>query len=735
MKRPVTKLRHAMTLLPLLALSLTGCGGGSGGGGGTPPPTSPPVARFAYVANSADDTISVFIANNTTGQLRHHGYALTGDGPNSLTIDPSGEFAYTTNTNSTDISLFTINSLSGELTPSLCDRVNTNLTCGTGGGTPVSLAFNPNGLLAYVANQVSDTLTVHSMDLSDGSLSSAVAVQNPIDTNPSTGPRKILLHPDGDVLYVVHDGSDDIGIYDISATDGTLLEKAVGSPVSSGGTLAMDMVITPDGQNAYVVNRTSGHLGVFTVDGSGLLAANGSPVDTGLSPHALAVDSTGQWLYMISREASGTVSVFEIQTDGTLLQINCNGTTQRCPVGDTPESITVDTTGQFISVTNGVDNTASLFTINQTTGELTDSRTLSARSAPGALAYLADPAEATITPRFAYVANRNGNSISSFTIDSSDGTLTGIGPSPVTAGLTPSSVTADPSGRFVYATNSASNDVSGYTIDTNNGSLTQMGASPFSLIPSFGPQSISVEPSGRFAYTANASDSISAFSINQNNGALTLESGLSTASTDPIAISVDPTGRFAYVANTSPTDSVSAFSIAADTGALTSIGTIAAGSAPNDVAIDPSGRFVYVANVGIASYNISAYSIDSTTGALTEIPGSPFPAGSAPFSITVDPLGQFVYVANQSSQSVTRYIIDPISGELTAGSTTVSTGLNNPQSITAEPSGGYVYVANGGANSISGYTIDATTGDLSSIGTAATTGSFPQSIVTTATVQ
>ena len=46
-------------------------------------------------------------------------------------------------------------------------------------------------------------------------------------------------------------------------------------------------------------------------------------------------------------------------------------------------------------------------------------------------------------------------------------------------------------------------------------------------------------------------------------------------------------------------------------------GTIAAGASPSSVAVDPSGKFAYVANAD--SGNVSMYTIDATTGALTLI--------------------------------------------------------------------------------------------------------------------
>ena len=63
----------AAIFLPLL-LALVACGGdGEGDGGGPPPPTSD-VPRFAYVANSNDNTVSIYTVNASTGRLRANGY-------------------------------------------------------------------------------------------------------------------------------------------------------------------------------------------------------------------------------------------------------------------------------------------------------------------------------------------------------------------------------------------------------------------------------------------------------------------------------------------------------------------------------------------------------------------------------------------------------------------------------------------------------------------------------------
>jgi len=53
------------------------------------------------------------------------------------------------------------------------------------------------------------------------------------------------------------------------------------------------------------------------------------------------------------------------------------------------------------------------------------------------------------------------------------------------------------------------------------------------------------------------------------------------------------------------------------------------------------GQFVYVANA--SSNNVSGYTINPTTGALTAISGSPFAAGRFPTSMAVDPTAKSLY--------------------------------------------------------------------------------------------
>src|SRR5574341_1708992 len=94
MKRQMIAILIGMMLSITASLILSPCGGGGGGGffsptgggtsgGGTSGAAYP---RFAYVANSNDDTVSMYTVNSGTGQLRHNGYVLAGTNPHLSSV-------------------------------------------------------------------------------------------------------------------------------------------------------------------------------------------------------------------------------------------------------------------------------------------------------------------------------------------------------------------------------------------------------------------------------------------------------------------------------------------------------------------------------------------------------------------------------------------------------------------------------------------------------------------------
>jgi YVTN family beta-propeller protein len=315
----------------------------------------------------------------------------------------------------------------------------------------------------------------------------------------------------------------------------------------------------------------------------------------------------------------------------------------------------------------------------------------------------------TAAPQYAYAANQNANTLSTYTIGVG-GVLTANGTVPT--GQEPNAVVEDPAGRYVYVANWIDNTLSEYTIGTG-GSLTAIGT----VATGANPASIAVDPTSSYVYVANlAASTVSQYTIGAA-GALT-PIGTLASGNGPACLTVDPTGPYVYVANQN-SDNVSQYTIGAG-GVLSFSATVAAGNFPQSVAVDPSGRYAYVANYNDGT--ISQYTI-GMGGTLTGI--GTVPAGNSPESLTVAPNGQFVYAANHGDNTVSEYQIGP-GGALTVIGT-IAAG-SGPWFITIDASGRYVYVANFNDSTVSEYTVGAS-GALTFIGTVAT-GSGPNAFDT-----
>lgn len=342
------------------------------------------------------------------------------------------------------------------------------------------------------------------------------------------------------------------------------------------------------------------------------------------------------------------------------------------------------------------------------------------------------PGEGIAPPRFAYAVHSNVDSVSGYSVDPVTGKLTTMGVVPWVTGSTPVCIAVDPLVRYAYVANSGSDNLSIFSIGDPSGVLT---SAALPVATGDRPMSVAVDPQGRYVYVANeGDDTISAYTRSTVTGLLTPITGSpfslpSSADIAPRSIAVDPTGKFVYVANwganTSPS-TISMFSI--DTagtgsltpGALTGVGSIAAGARPNLITVSPSGKHVYVTNE--TGDSVMVYSIANlATGGLNYIGFVSVP-GSTPTGISIDPNNKYAYVANRSTGIIGAYSIGQGGGgigqltAITGGSVTITTPASpGPTAVATDPSGKFVYASllNGGG--IAAYEITSSTGALTMV--------------------
>jgi 6-phosphogluconolactonase (cycloisomerase 2 family) len=190
-------------------------------------------------------------------------------------------------------------------------------------------------------------------------------------------------------------------------------------------------------------------------------------------------------------------------------------------------------------------------------------------------------------------------------------------------------------------------------------------------------------------------------------------------------------GRFAYVSN-QQSNTISAYGIDSNTGLLTPVtGSPFAsiGTTPAALLVDPNGQYLYVADNTTSTLSVFAIAqiSSSTPGALTPQILSVV-TGTSPDAIAIHPAGKFLYVANFGSNSVSAYAVGS-GGALTALSNSpVQVGVG-PSSLKVDPNGNFLYVANSGGADVAVFAIDATTGALTSIsGSPFSAGNQPVSI-------
>ena len=325
--------------------------------------------------------------------------------------------------------------------------------------------------------------------------------------------------------------------------------------------------------NAYLTLPQKGNVALLHInDSSGAISvvSQTAPV-VGTSPNGLALDPGKKFLYVSNGSPANTVTVFNIDSDGTLTQ---NG--NALPVGSGPRSMVVDPSGKFLLITNTFDNNVSVFSLGS--GALTLVGSFPTDKSPNEMIFFP-------SGEFVYISNSTGF-ITAYAFNSANGSMTPVPGSPFPSGGGLAGLAIDQSKHFLFAANAADNTVSVFTIDSASGALHQISGSP---VP---------------------------------------------AGTGPRALTMDNTNAFLYVANQG-SGNISAFSLDPSTGTLVPLtgSPFSAGTEPIFIMAEPAGGFIYVGNQ--KSTNISSFSYDTGTGKLTGVTGSPFTAPSAPGSMVI----------------------------------------------------------------------------------------------------
>jgi 6-phosphogluconolactonase len=258
---------------------------------------------------------------------------------------------------------------------------------------------------------------------------------------------------------------------------------------------------------------------------------------------------------------------------------------------------------------------------------------------------------------------------------------------------------------YVYAAIPASSQIAIYREDPNSGILTQLDDTPIAAGPAV--QALALHPSKKFLYAANSAENdISLFTI-ATDGMLTevtprtsISNG--TDASTPTMLAMDPGGAYLYVGNAGGTTSISVFSINSTSGQLTPISgsPFAIGISPLNMVLAPGGNILYVTGGGAPGW-IEAWNLSS--GVLLSPPQLVQP-GTNPYGLAISPNGSYLYTANTGDNSISEFSIGS-SGLTEISGSPIGESYTAPLALLVDNTSSYLFVANEGSTNLAGYSI------------------------------
>jgi 6-phosphogluconolactonase len=322
------------------------------------------------------------------------------------------------------------------------------------------------------------------LDLSTGSLSS------PVLAAEIRSPSFLALHPNGQFLYAVNEISNFQGrpggavtAFAIDPETGMLRQLNQASTLADG---PCHLVVDSTGRNVVAANYGGGSAVVIALEADGRLGSHGSSIQhrgssvnpqrqQGPHAHGIYLDAANRFAFvpdlgldrvMIYRFDAGAHSLTPIHPPPYAT----------VKPGAGPRHFAFHPNGRFAYVINELDSTITAFSYDAAQGTLTEAQTVP--TLPADFKGQSSTAEIAVHPngKFLYGSNRGHDSIAVFAIDAATGKLTFVQHEP-TQGKTPRNFALDPTGAFLLAANQDSDNVVVFRIDAQSGKLSPTGKS------------------------------------------------------------------------------------------------------------------------------------------------------------------------------------------------------------------------------------------------------------------
>lgn len=195
------------------------------------------------------------------------------------------------------------------------------------GANPHEVVVTPDGRLAFTANSRSNTVSV--VDLEAG------AELKRLDSPLFGYPHGLAVHPNGGIVYLTSEEKRLLLRIDVG-------ELEIAGSVSTGMEGSHMVVLSPDGERAYISNR--GSASVTMLQTGNLSEIQHCPAGNGAEGIALSPD--GRWLLVANRHANN-INVYDASSLRPSGQI---------PVGEGPVRVAFAPNGRWALISHRLSN-------------------------------------------------------------------------------------------------------------------------------------------------------------------------------------------------------------------------------------------------------------------------------------------------------------------------------------------------------------------------------------------
>ena len=268
-----------------------------------------PSNNFLYAALTQQESVQAFSIDQTTGALTDIDTTGVGHFPVYLAVDRTGNWLFTADFGADLMEVYPIDD-AGAVGDTASESRSTS-------ARPHAIFSDDSNQFVFVPCRDAALVEQYVFDETTGT----VTPNDPATASApgGTGPRHLVIHPDGTQAYLAGEFNSTINVFDYDAVAGTMtfVEALSSLPEGfNGENTTADIHVTPDGSAVYISNRGHDSLAMFGVGGGTLTPLGHAPTEP--RPREFGLTPYGRHVYAAGQD-SGMLASYVVQGDGTLV--------------------------------------------------------------------------------------------------------------------------------------------------------------------------------------------------------------------------------------------------------------------------------------------------------------------------------------------------------------------------------------------------------------------------------